>query len=146
MTLCVTSKQSINDLEKMVLAKFKGIKDKKYQIPEYGKPPPYGKNNSGYMIKMVPVKDVNELKIVWNLPYYGNEINKIHLKYFIDLFGHEGENSILSYLKDKGWATYLQICKHSIGFCLTKFEINIELTQAGLDNYVQVVATVFQYA
>lgn len=56
---------------------------------------------------MVPVEDINELKIVWNLPYLANQINKIHLKYFMELFGHEGDNSILSYLKSQDLATFL---------------------------------------
>lgn len=107
MSLCVSSNKKLEELEKMVTAKFKGLKDKKVSIPDFSKPPPYGKSNSGHLIKMVPLEDVDELKIIWNLPYYGNEINKIHLKYFVELLGYEGRNSILSSLKSQDLATYL---------------------------------------
>lgn len=83
MTLCVSSNKKISELEKLVKEKFKGVKDKKVVVPDYSKPPPYGKNNSCHLVKVVPVDDVDELKIVWNLPYYGNEFNKVHLKYFM---------------------------------------------------------------
>lgn len=56
----------------MVTSKFKAIKDKKVVVPDYSKPPAYNKANSCQLIKMVPVLDVEEIKIVWNLPYYGN--------------------------------------------------------------------------
>lgn len=146
MTLCVSSNQPIKELEKLVNKHFKAIKDKKVNIPDYSKPPAYSKNNSCHLVKMVPQDDVDMLKIVWNLPYYGNDIRRVHLKYFTELFGYEGQNSILSHLKHEGLATFLQVGKHSIAYCLTKFEINIELTKKGLDNYEQVVATIFTFA
>ena len=107
MSLCVSSNKKIPELEKMVTAKFKVIKDKKATIPDFSKPPPYGKTNSCHLIKMVPLEDLDELKIIWNMPYFGGEISKIHYKYFMELFGHEGRNSILSYLKSQDLATYL---------------------------------------
>lgn len=80
------------------------------------------------------------------MPYFANEIGKLNLKYFLELFGHEGENSILSFLKAEGLATFLQVSKHSVALCMTKYELNIELTKKGLENYVRVVEVVFQYA
>ena len=99
MSLCVSSNKKIQELEKIVTSKFKGIKDKKASIPDFSKPPPYGKSNSAQLIKMVPLDDLDELKIVWNMPYMGGEISKIHYKYFVELFGNEGRDSILSFLK-----------------------------------------------
>ena len=94
---------------------------------------------------MVPIEDVNELKITWALPYYGTEVKKLHLKYFTFLLGHEGKNSILSYLKDLGYATFLQVQKKSILKQMTKFEVSIELTPKGLKNYIKVAEAVFYY-
>lgn len=48
-------------------------------------------------------------------------------------------------MKNHGLATYLEVGKHSIANCLTKFDMTIELTKKGLEDYRQVVAVVFQY-
>lgn len=86
------------------------------------------------------------MKIVWNVPYFGNDINRFHLKYFFELFGHEGQNSILSYLKSEGLATFLQVSKKGIIKSFTKFELTIELTPKGFKNYQKVVEAVFAMA
>jgi len=48
------------------------------------------------------------------------------------MFGHEGKNSILSYLKEQGLATHLQVSKKSMVKQMTKFEVTVELTLKGL--------------
>jgi len=102
-------------------------------MPDYNKPvPPYGPNQCGKLIKMVPYDFTNEIKIIWNLPYFGNNINKMNLKYFVDVFGNEGEGSLLSYLKSEGLATNLVVGKVSVAYCMTKFEVNVDLTEKGL--------------
>ena len=51
----------------------------------------------------------------------------MNIKYFMELFGHEGEGSILSYLKEKGYATGLETRRKAMCGCMTKFDVNIEL-------------------
>jgi insulysin len=53
----------------------------------------------GRLIKLVPVKDKDVLTILFELPYCEKEHETKPLKYFEHLIGHEGENSLLSYLK-----------------------------------------------
>jgi len=48
------------------------------------------------------------------------------------MFGHEGDNSILGFLKEKGLATYIQVSKKSMVKQMTKFEVTVELTAKGL--------------
>jgi len=56
----------------------------------------------------------------------------MNLKYFVDVFGNEGEGSLLSYLKSEGLATNLVVGKVSVAYCMTKFEVNVDLTEKGL--------------
>lgn len=56
---------------------------------------------------MVPIKDVDELSFIWIMPYAEKDIKHQPLSYFSHLFGHEGENSILSWLKNEGLALSL---------------------------------------
>lgn len=68
------------------------------------------------------------------------------LKYFSHLFGHEGENSLLSYLKQEDYAMELSAGGDSELGILSDFAIKIVLTQKGLQNYKKVLAAVFKYA
>jgi len=68
------------------------------------------------------------------------------LQYFSHLFGHEGENSLLSYLKKEDQAMSLTAgCDHEQGV-FSNFYISIGLTQKGLKETKQVLAAVFKYA
>ena len=80
------------------------------------------------------------------LPYCEKEYKAQPLSYFSHLFGHEGENSLLSYLKKEGQAMNLTAgCDHEQGV-FSNFYISIGLTQKGLKETNQVLAAVFKYA
>lgn len=68
------------------------------------------------------------------------------LDYYTHLFGHEGENSLLSYLKEQGYAMALSAgSDHELGV-FSSFTVEVTLTQKGLENYEHVLAAVFKYA
>lgn len=88
-----------------------------------------------YLIK--PVKDFRRLTLQFALPdQHVNWRFKPH-SYFTHLLGHEGVGSILSLLKEKGWATALSAgCSgYAEGFDL--LSIGIELTLNGLGKSYQ---------
>jgi len=83
MTLCITSNKKMGDIEKMINKYFKPISNTNVEVPDYGLcVAPYSPQNCTKLIKMVSVEDNNQMKIVWNLPYYGNIVKQIHLSYF----------------------------------------------------------------
>jgi len=98
------------------------------------------------MIKTVPYENVDNMKITWYMPYCGHEIRKVHYDYFHELFGHEGPNSILSYLKDNDLGMGVTIKTEEVIKQTTLFEMIIDLTPKGLENVPQVVEAVFHYA
>jgi insulysin len=62
------------------------------------------------------------------------------------LFGHKGENSILSYLTKEGLAISLTAYEdHEMGV-FSDFTVKIGLTKKGLANYEKVIKSVFKYA
>jgi insulysin len=61
------------------------------------------------------------------------------------LIGHEGDGSILSLLKQKGWANYLSAGCSGGASGFDFYKVMIDLTEKGLEEYGQVVALVFQY-
>jgi insulysin len=62
------------------------------------------------------------------------------------LFGHEGENSLLSYLISEGLALELSSsCDHEL-WSFSTFSVDITLTKKGLENHEKVIEALFQYA
>ena len=107
----------------------------------------YPSERLGQLIKYVPVKDVNELKFYWILPPYEKDIDTKPLDYYSHLFGHEGENSLLSYLKAEGLALELSAGgDHEMGGTFSTMEVCVTLSDKGLENYKDVIEAVFQYA
>lgn len=59
--------------------------------------------------------------------------------------GHEGPGSILSFLKQKGWANGLSAGPSAAGTGSSLFKIHIELTSEGLSKHNEVAAVIFHY-
>ena len=93
----------------------------------------------------MPVKDEHKLSIYWILPYLQDDIAGAPLNYYSHLIGHEGENSLLSYLKDQGWALELSAGGDHELWGFSTMEVNIKLTKLGLENYSLVIEATYQY-
>ncbi|GAA6064646.1 hypothetical protein JCM10212_004488 [Sporobolomyces blumeae] len=61
------------------------------------------------------------------------------------LIGHEGKGSILSVLKDKGWANGMSAGAGNGANGFEFFKIQVDLTSEGLDNYETVAQVIFAY-
>lgn len=144
MTLCMSSNLALNDLEK-VAKSFKEIKFKKLQIPFEDLPVPYGPDECRRVIRMHSDREEPELRICWSLPSYANKIQKMQLKYFVELFGHQGPRSIIAYLKKEGLARSLDCRKKTVAN-MTKFDLVIALTAEGYSRLKHVCEAVFQFA
>ena len=82
---------------------FTPVENKEIVVPSLGAPKlPFTPENLGTIQRFKPVLDKDELIIYWILPYCEKEYKSQPLNYYSHLFGHEGENSLLSYLKKEG--------------------------------------------
>lgn len=109
--------------------KFSAIENKNLQLPNLAEPKlPFTEENLGMLVRFKPVQDKDSLEIFWILPYCENEFKTRPLQYFSHLFGHGGENSLLSYLKTKGFAMALT-AKHEYYLqAFSTFRLEITLT------------------
>ncbi|CAF3856023.1 unnamed protein product [Rotaria sp. Silwood1] len=147
MSLAVIGNQSLGELQSLVINSFKDVPNKKLQIPKYA-PDPYGEKNRKTICYVVPVKESRRLIIKWVIPdhqelYYCNPES-----YLSHLIGHEGDGSLLSYLKQLGLAIELSSADRNSGLGLPGFNfftINLELTIEGLNRWEQVIYIVYQY-
>lgn len=72
-----------------------------------------------------------EFQIPWQSPLYTSK----PAEYISNLVGHEGPGSLHSYLKGKGWITYLSAGSMSQGRGHSRFGLNGNLTKEGFGAY-----------
>lgn len=126
---------------------FSAVENKDVEVPDLGKPQmPFTNDNLGTLQAYKPIQDKDQLAIYWILPYCEREYKSQPLRYFSHLFGHEGKNSLLSYLKSEGYAMSLSAGEdHEMGI-FSDFSVTIGLTAKGLAEYHKVAQAVFKYA
>lgn len=148
MKLTVIGNHSLETLESWVREMFADVPNKDVKVPALDEPlKPFAPECLGQMVRFVPIKDKDMISILWpSLPYTQPEYKTQPLKYLSHLFGHEGENSLLSYLMHEGLALGLTAYGDHELFSISTFELDITLTKKGLAEWERVVAAVFKYA
>lgn len=147
MHLVVTGRHSIQQLEEWVVSKFSDVENKNVVPPDYSKPAvPFDQENMGQIMKWRPIKDKNILELYWILPYVELEYKTMPLNYFSHLLGHEGENSILSYLKKEDLAYEITSSADSELGLFSDLTCKVSLTEKGVANVDQVMQAIFKYA
>ncbi len=133
MKLCVVAKNDIETLENLVNDLFTQVENKEVEVPNLNEPKAFTEAHLQKFIKFVPIKDKDILTLMWVLPYTQREYKSKPLSYFSHLFGHEGQNSILSYLISEGLALELSSYDDHELWSMTTFYIDITLTKKGLE-------------
>lgn len=144
MKLVVYGKETLETLESWVTRMFSDAKNydfKAQQITEF----PFGKENLSQFFKIVPIEDSDYLYFEWYIenvrPYYRDQPTH----YLTTLIGHEGKNSLLSFLKDEGLALELEAGDYIHANLFTEISINVKLTKKGLAETEKVCRIVFEY-
>jgi insulysin len=92
-----------------------------------------------------PHKQSQKLVVGFSLPaadhYYKNKT----VGYLGHLIGFEGEGSLLSLIKAKGWCNNLSAGRGISGSNFKDFNISLELTNDGLAHTDEVISLIFQY-
>jgi len=156
MCLAVLGRESLDDLEAMVTDLFSGIEDKDVQIPEWsdgegqkeedGKGHPYPAGTGLQLMKVVPIKDVRHMHLVFSIPDLIHQWRTSPGSHFSHLIGHEGKGSLLSELKRREWCNSLGAgsgTRPANGFDF--FRISVDLTLEGIQHVDEIVQLVFQY-
>ncbi|XP_036326734.1 insulin-degrading enzyme-like [Rhagoletis pomonella] len=144
MSLAVLGKESLNDLEDMVIEKFSTIENKNVEIPTFP-PEPFAEDKYAQKTYIVPIKDLRSLTISFTTADLTEFYKSAPDSYLSHLLGHEGKGSILSELRNLGWCNDLmaghQNTLNGFGF----FEIVVDLTQEGMEHVDDIVNIIFQY-
>ena len=121
MNLSVIGKFGISQLEAWVTEKFSPVVNKDVVLPDQSDPAPYPASHLRKLIKFVPVEDQDKFTFWFFLPYCGGDHRASPVTYLTELIGHEGENSLLSFLKSENLASGLETDKVHWCDCLSMF-------------------------
>ena len=144
MALAVLGKEPLDQLREWVVEKFSAI-------PNTGKTrlevdvPMFRPEQLPARMEIVPVKDRRSLSLAFPIPPVDIHFRSKPTLYISHMIGHEGKGSLLSLLKEKGWADGL-----SAGLGMNHPDdatlgISIDLTAEGLAHVDDVVTYVFRY-
>lgn len=145
MKLVIVSNHSLDDMTKWVTEKFSAVENKKVEVPNLVENEPFTDNEMSRIVRFVPIKNQHWLRIMWKLPYLQECFDSKPISYFSHLVGHEGENSLLSYLREHGWALSLSSGPYHMLNGASALNVSIQLTELGLTSYTSVIEAVFAY-
>ncbi|XP_056631781.1 insulin-degrading enzyme isoform X2 [Diorhabda carinulata] len=144
MSLAVLGKESLDELEEMVVELFSGVSNHNVKSPEW-KTHPFTDDQFQTIVYVSPVKDVRNLNIIFPTEDFTEHYKSSPSHYISHLMGHEGPGSILSVLKARGWSNSLvagnKPAPRGIGF----FAVAVDLTEEGINHVDEIVELVFQY-
>lgn len=142
MTLVIYGPQSLDELEEWSKQLFSPIQNKNAKVEPYPQTlyPDLPKD-----VKIKPVKDILNLSFVFPLQDAVKDYNRKPTQYIGHLLGHEGEGSLLAWLKQKGWAEALGAGTGNVMSNNSTLQVNISLTQTGLHHIDEISAQLFAY-
>lgn len=155
MTLVVTSSHSLSELKKMVELSFTEIKNTDVKLSDKTLDEILDKTKENRTalftedflpaeIHIQPKKMRRKLSIAFPIVSADPKLNEKPLHYIGNFLGHEGQGSLFSILKNKGWATALSAGTHFQWRSGEMFGINILLTDKGYQHTDYIYALVFE--
>ncbi|WP_019530598.1 insulinase family protein [Dasania marina] len=143
MRLVVIGREPLSELQAMVQSRFAAIANRKLSVGDIAQPL-FTPGALPMQIMIQPEQEQRSLTLNFPIDDVYDYYQEKPLVYLGNILGHEGKGSLLSYLKQQGWAEAL-----SAGAGLSyrggsNFSISIKLTEQGYQQYQQVVTAVFQ--
>jgi len=143
MTLVVIAPNTLDELEKMVRDRFGAVPNFKSAQPKHGESL-FSDGKLPLLLSVQPVQELRTLSLTIPLPPVHDFFREKPLPYIANLIGHEGQGSLLSLLKEKGWAEGLRAGEGLSDQSGSSFDVTIGLTVEGVENWRHVVDLVFQ--
>ncbi len=145
MVLVMLGDKNLDTLEAMARRYFSAVANNNFKKPRYPADTlaPMAKLR---LIEMRPVKDTRELLMSFAVPSPAPYFRSRPLGLLSFCVGHEGPGSLLSFLKKEGLATGLSSGGYANTNDFGTFNIRVDLTPKGLDQYLRVMRYCFSYA
>ncbi len=144
MTLALQSQLPLEQQEALVNSLFANIPEGKNR-PPLDDTPMYLPEQLGVEIDILPTKRSQKLILCFALPSIDFQYRVKVVNFIAHLIGFEGQGSLLSSLKNKGWCNKLAAGGGVNGYNFKDFTINFDLTEEGIDNIDDIISLFFIY-
>jgi len=144
MKLVILGKESLSDLEVLANEFFSKVPNKNLKPKSYESIPVLDVNLPR-VINIQSIKEIRRIQLMFPIPsqrkYFKNKPGEL----LAHLLGDETDGSVLSYLKEKGWATSLTAGVGTESKDFSIFGVDISLTPKGLNQIDSIVQAVLAY-
>lgn len=144
MKLCVLGREDLDTMSEWVSELFGNVPNLDKEVPQYVAPL-YTDRELTKIVHCRPVKDLKRIEFTFNVPDMDSHWDSKPNHYLSHLIGHEGNGSLLAYLKEKTWATGLSAGSHTVSKNNAVFCIEIDLTDEGMNQIYEIIVATFQY-
>jgi len=144
MGVALLSTHTLEEMESWCRQYFSSIKNHNLDRNKYD-PNFLEKKETFRLIQIDPVKDVRNLNLLFSLPATRHLYKSKPGRQFGFILGYEGKGSLLSYLKQKGWALSLSAGAGSETSDYGNASVRIGLTEEGQKNYKDVIKATMDY-
>lgn len=146
MSLCVVAPHELDTLQEWVVQLFSDIRNSNVPHPcdQFKHIPIRLDHQRGRRVYVETVNDVRRIDISWDLPscipFYRSMPNRL----ICNLISDEGKGSVLSLLKARDWADYVDA---AISNCMhySTLYVSVSLTKKGIDHIDDIVGIVYDY-
>ena len=143
MSLAVLGRESLDALQQLVVPLFAPVQTHApLPLPRYPHPP-YPDECLRRYLRVVPMKEHSFLTVTWAIAPIRDQYLSKPFRYVSHILGHEGEGSLLAYLKGLGWAEELLAGETHSHSDFATFVVTITLTEAGDAHVDKMVALVY---
>lgn len=143
MRLVIIGREPVAELQTWVQDLFRAV-PKRDTLEESKEPALFKPGSLPKMVSIKPEKDSRNLSVTFPIPTTQEHYKSKPLQYIGNIIGHEGEGSLLSYLKKKDWAEQLSAGAGFEDDSGATFNVVISLTETGLKHYEDVLTLLFQ--
>ena len=144
MGLALLSTHPLDEMEKWARENFSNIKNRKIERTSHPKEI-FEKKETFRLVQIDPVKDIRNLAINFFLPGTRDQYKSKPNRQLGFILGHEGEGSLLSYLKDQGWAISLSAGGGGDTKEYGMASIRVGLTPKGQEEYKEIIKAALDY-
>jgi len=144
MALSVYGPQDMSILEQWTEQYFSTIRNVETVAEVYSQPM-FDASKLPLVVEIEPRREMRLLEFRFPIPNTTTTIANKPNQYVGHLLGHESTGSMLSVLRNKGWAENLSVSSGELSESNTTFDIRIQLTPAGMENWQQISQLLFSH-
>jgi len=144
MSLVVIGREPLEALREWVVERFSAIPNQHAEQPVF-QGPLYDLERLPARVNIQPIQEARQLSLSFPIPATRQYYRQNPVGYIGNLLGHEGKGSLLSLLKERGWADGLSAGQGISHRDNATFSVSVNLTETGLEHVDEIVDLSFDY-